>query len=74
MNQSTAKIMIFLGIGLVILGLIFYLAGDKLNWIGNLPGDIKIEGENTKVYFPISTMILLSILMSVAMWLYKILK
>ncbi len=48
--------------GLIILvGAIVFLFGDKLGFLGNLPGDIKIERENTKVYFPITTMILLSL-------------
>lgn len=71
MNQSTSKLIILLGLGLVFIGLVLYFTNGKLDWIGNLPGDIRIEGERTKVYIPITTMILFSILASVAMWLYR---
>jgi len=56
---------IAIGLLLVVGGLIYYFFGDKLKWIGNLPGDIKIDNGNTKVYFPITTMILLSVVLNV---------
>jgi hypothetical protein len=70
MNQL-GKILIITGIILVVAGLIIYFAGDKLGWIGRLPGDIRIEKENSRFYFPITTMILLSVLLSVVMWIIK---
>ena len=60
-----AKYLILGGIALVVIGLIYYFFYDKLSWIGNLPGDVKMEGKNTKVYFPIVTMIVLSIVFSI---------
>jgi H+/Cl- antiporter ClcA len=65
------KILIIAGIIILIAGLVIYFAGDKLNWIGNLPGDIRIEKENARFYFPITTMILLSIVVSIILWLIK---
>jgi H+/Cl- antiporter ClcA len=65
------KILIIIGIVLIISGLIIYFAGDKLSWLGHLPGDIRIEKGNTRFYFPITTMILLSILISVIMWIIR---
>jgi H+/Cl- antiporter ClcA len=70
MNQL-GKILIITGIILVIAGLIIYFAGDKLSWIGRLPGDIRIEKENSRIYFPITTMILMSVLLSVIMWIIR---
>lgn len=70
MNQL-GRILIIVGIILVVAGMILYFAGDKLNWIGRLPGDIRIEKENTRIYFPITTMILLSILLSLVMWIIR---
>lgn len=52
-------------------GLIWYFFGDKLNWIGRLPGDIRVERENFRFYFPITTMILFSILLTVILWLFR---
>ncbi len=71
MNQNTAKLIIIAGLATVAIGIFFYLFGDKLKWIGNLPGDIKIEKENTRVYFPITTMIVLSIVGSILLNLIR---
>jgi hypothetical protein len=65
------KILIIAGIILAIAGVIVYFAGDKLGWIGHLPGDIRIEKENMRFYFPITTMIILSIVVSFIFWLIK---
>jgi H+/Cl- antiporter ClcA len=64
MNNETGKLVIIAGVLIVVAGLIIYFFGSKLNWIGNLPGDIRIERENFKFYFPITTMILLSLLVN----------
>jgi len=42
-----------------------------LNWIGRLPGDIRIEKENFRFYFPIVTMILFSLLGTLIIWLIR---
>lgn len=65
MNSTVGKWIIFIGLALVCLGVIIYFFHDKLRWLGNLPGDIRIEKENFKFYFPITTMILLSVLLSI---------
>lgn len=66
-----ARILIIAGIILVIAGLIIHFAGHKLDWIGHLPGDIRIERENVRFYFPITTMIILSIVLSVIVWIIR---
>jgi H+/Cl- antiporter ClcA len=65
------KILVITGVILIIAGLILWLAGDKLNWIGHLPGDIRFENENTKFYFPVTTMILLSLFLSFILWIIR---
>lgn len=63
------RVLIIIG-GLILLaGLIFTLFGDKLGWVGNLPGDIRIERENFSFYFPITTMILASLVLSLLLHL-----
>lgn len=69
--EQIGKYVFYAGILLAIVGGILWLAGDKLNWLGNLPGDIRIEKENVKVYIPFTTMILVSILLSLILWLVK---
>ncbi|MGC9150769.1 MAG: DUF2905 domain-containing protein [Microbacter sp.] len=58
------KILILVGIFITIVGIVLLFAGNKLNWLGHLPGDIRIESEHVKFYFPVTTMILISILLS----------
>ena len=65
------KTLIIIGAILLIAGLIIYFAGNKLSWIGHLPGDIRIEKENFRFYFPITTMILLSVVLTVILWIMR---
>jgi Protein of unknown function (DUF2905) len=71
MNTSFGKLIILIGLCIVILGAVIYLFHDKLHWIGRLPGDIRIERENFRFYFPITTLIIFSILFSLLIWLAK---
>lgn len=65
MDQNTGKYIIVFGGLIVLIGVVVYFLGDKLHWIGRLPGDIRIEKESSRFYFPITTMILFSILLTV---------
>ncbi len=65
------KILVIIGIVIVVIGAVIWLAGDKLSWFGNLPGDIRVEKENFRFYFPITSMILLSLVISFLWWLIR---
>jgi hypothetical protein len=67
--ENVGKLIATIGAVLVLIGLIVWVAADKLSWLGHLPGDIHIERPNFRFYAPITTMILLSIALSVVMWL-----
>ena len=71
MNQEMAKWLILAGVFVVFVGIVIYFFHDKLHWVGRLPGDIRIERENFRFYFPITTMILLSILVTVLIRLLR---
>ena len=71
MMQQTGKIMIIAGLVLLVAGLIIYFAGNKLGWLGHLPGDIRIERDNFKLYIPITTMLLISIILSLIIYLIR---
>jgi H+/Cl- antiporter ClcA len=71
MNSETGKWVIGIGAIIIIVGIIIYFFHDKLNWIGRLPGDIRIEKENFRFYFPIATMILLSLFGTFIIWLIR---
>lgn len=57
------------GAALVIIGLLIY--SGALSWFGRLPGDIRHEGENTRVYIPIVSSLLVSILLSVMFYFLR---
>jgi hypothetical protein len=71
MSSQTGKFIIIAGVIIVIIGIIIYFFSDKLNFLGKLPGDIRIEKENFRFYFPITTMIILSILLTVIINIIK---
>ncbi len=61
--------LIALGVALVVIGLAWpWLA--RLPF-GRLPGDIVIERENLKIYLPLATMILVSVVVSLILWLFR---
>ncbi|WP_201544432.1 DUF2905 domain-containing protein [Psychrobacter immobilis] len=66
-----AKILIVIGILLVIIGVIWLLFPNAFSWIGNMPGDIKQTSGNTRVYFPVVTMIIISIVATILLNLFN---
>ncbi len=69
--QAYGKYIIGLGVIIIVVGLIFSLFGSKLGWIGNLPGDIKVDRGNFKLYAPITTMILFSVLATILLRVFR---
>lgn len=61
------KYLIVIGVVLIIAGLL-WLAGERLG-LGRLPGDIVIERENFRLYLPIASSIVVSVVLSVLVWL-----
>lgn len=62
--------LIAIGLVLAILGGLFVLS-PQIPWLGRLPGDLRWESGNVRVYFPIATCIVISLLLSAAMWLWR---
>ena len=52
--MALGKLLMLCGLGLIVLGALLSF-GDKLGWIGRLPGDIRIERENVSFYFPLGS-------------------
>jgi H+/Cl- antiporter ClcA len=71
MNPQTGKYVIIAGIAIVVIGMLIYFFHDKLSWLGRLPGDIRIEKENSSFYFPITTMIIISIVLTLLVNLFR---
>lgn len=70
-NQDLGRILIILGGLVMLIGCIIYFGGEKLNWLGKLPGDIRIERKNFNFYFPVTTMILISLVINVIIRLWR---
>ena len=68
-----------MGKWLIIIGIIFIVAGIaihlglKMTWLGNLPGDISYRSGNTRIYIPIATSIVISLVLSLIIYIVRIL-
>lgn len=70
MDQRTAgTLLIALGVAAIVAGAL--VMTGALGWFGRLPGDVRIESGSTRVYFPIVTMLLLSVVLSVVMLIIR---
>lgn len=63
------RILIIIGIALILLGLLWPWL-QKLG-LFRLPGDIVVERENVRFYFPITSMVIISIVLSILIWLFR---
>ena len=62
--MDTGKLLIGLGLMLVVFGLIIQYAPWLINWFGHLPGDIRIENANSRIFIPITSMIVVSLILT----------
>ncbi len=66
--QDFGRLLFVVGLVIALVGILIIFAG-KIPWIGRLPGDILIRRENYTFYFPITTSVLASILLTLLFWL-----
>jgi len=71
MNSDTGKWIMIVGFVIFLIGAAVYFFYDRMHWIGRLPGDIRIEKENFKLYFPLATMILFSLLITLLIHVFR---
>ena len=69
--MPAGRALIVLGLILVAAGVLVSLLGKLPLRLGHLPGDIRIQGRNSSFYFPLTTCILISLVLSVVMWLFR---
>ena len=73
--MTLPKILMSIGLGLFTLGLSLYFSPNLFgwfSWFGRLPGDIRIEEENRFIFFPITSMIIVSVVLSLVFrWFFK---
>jgi uncharacterized membrane protein len=68
--SGLGRLLIIIGFALVLVGLVISLA-PRVPWLGKLPGDIYLKKENFSFYFPLGSCILISLLLSFIMWLFR---
>lgn len=68
--ENLGKVLVTVGIVFVVLGFLLIL-GDKIPWIGKLPGDIYIKRERFSFYFPIVTCIFISLILTLLFSLFR---
>lgn len=69
MNAEWPKIFVSIGLILIFAGLILYYFPSFLTWFGKLPGDIRIERKSFSFYFPITSMIIITLLVQFIIWM-----
>ena len=62
---------IYAGLILVAIGLVLHFAPNLFNWFGRLPGDINSESENGRVFIPITSMVIISVVLTILINLFK---
>jgi hypothetical protein len=59
--MRVSNLLIALGAGIVLVGIVLRIFPGLFSWFGNLPGDIKYETANTRVYIPLASMLVVSV-------------
>jgi uncharacterized membrane protein YidH (DUF202 family) len=68
-SRNGALLLIAIGVAIVVIGALAWLGW--LSWFGRLPGDIRIANGNTRVYIPITTMIIVSVVLSLVSYVAR---
>jgi hypothetical protein len=68
-NKPIGQLIVVIGLALVVVGLV--ATRGWLGWFGHLPGDVRVERENVRVYVPIVSMLLISLLFSVLSYVLR---
>jgi hypothetical protein len=68
-TRGGGLLVIFIGAAVVVVGLLVY--AGALSWFGRLPGDLSFGGDRTRVFIPITSMLILSLVLSLVMYLLR---
>jgi Protein of unknown function (DUF2905) len=66
-SSSAGPLIIMAGVAVVLIGLLVW--SGALNWFGRLPGDMRVERESVRIYFPLVSMLVLSVVISLVLYL-----
>jgi hypothetical protein len=68
-NRFATFLLIVTGAGLIVLGLLIRFGA--LSWFGKLPGDIMYEGQHTKIYFPLASMLVITVVLNILIYILR---
>jgi hypothetical protein len=68
-GRSGAMLVVVAGFVMIGIGLLMWTGA--LSWFGRLPGDLRLGGERTRVFIPITSMLVLSLVLSLIMWVLR---
>jgi hypothetical protein len=68
-NKPLGQLIVLLGLVMIVVGLV--AMRGWLGWFGHLPGDVRVERQNVRVYLPIVSMLLISIVLSVLSYVLR---
>ncbi|MCC8410503.1 DUF2905 domain-containing protein [Mucilaginibacter sp. UR6-1] len=71
LNSETGKYLIIAGLLIMLAGFAVYFFNGRLHWLGRLPGDIRVERENFRFYLPVTTLIIINLLLYIIMRLWR---
>ncbi|MEO6582893.1 MAG: DUF2905 domain-containing protein [Ferruginibacter sp.] len=69
--NNTTKYIILAGLFLVVAGLVLHFFPNAFKWFGRLPGDVRIEKENGHFYFPVVSMVLISVVVTILINVFR---
>ncbi len=68
-GRSLGVTLAFAGFALLVLGVLLW--SGALGWFGRLPGDVRVERDGLRVYFPIVSMLVVSVVLSLLVWVIR---
>jgi hypothetical protein len=68
-GRSAGPLVVMLGLGVVVVGLLLW--SGALNWFGRLPGDVRVERDGLRIFFPLTSMILVSVALTLLSYLVR---
>jgi hypothetical protein len=72
MERGWGPALVGIGVAIVVIGLLVW--SGALSWLGRLPGDLRFGNENVRVYIPITSMLLVSALATLVLWVVQLIR
>jgi H+/Cl- antiporter ClcA len=69
--ENFGKMLVSIGVLVTVVGLLLWLAADKVSWFGRLPGDIRVEKPGFQFYAPLMTSLVISMGLTLILWFFN---